>query len=150
MFHRVIDAGLTPRLLDSHHYAIFMKLRIMKRLKKNTKTRLRMLNIGYSILNKPQNRINFCEEVLNNIKNRTDLTYTDLAESIMTATSNISVNPKPQPGWFQASKKELSPLIDSRNEAMQNVWQKRTRLNTKRLQQARKKLKTAIRNVQNN
>ena len=109
-----------------------------------------MLNIGYSILNKPQNRINFCEEVLNNIKNRTDLTYTDLAESIMTATSNISVNPKPQPGWFQASKKELSPLIDSRNEAMQNVWQKRTRLNTKRLQQARKKLKTAIRNVQNN
>ena len=67
MFHRVIDAGLTPQLLDSDHYAIFMKLRIMKRLKKNTQTRSRMLNLDYSIINNPQNRINFCEEVLNNI-----------------------------------------------------------------------------------
>ena len=67
MFNRVIDAGLTPQLLDSDHYAIFMKLRIMKRLKKNTQTRSRMLNLDYSIINNPQNRINFCEEVLNNI-----------------------------------------------------------------------------------
>ena len=50
MFHRVIDAGLTPQLLDSDHYAIFMKLRIMKRLKKNTQAHSRMLNLDYSTL----------------------------------------------------------------------------------------------------
>ena len=30
MFHCVIDAGLTPQLVDSDHHAIFMKLHIMK------------------------------------------------------------------------------------------------------------------------
>ena len=74
MFHRIIDAGWTLQLLDSHHYPIFMKLRIMKRLKKNTQSRSRMLNLDYSILNSHQNRVNFCEEVLNNIQDRTDLT----------------------------------------------------------------------------
>ena len=62
MFHRVTGAELAPQLLDSDHYAIFMKLRIMKRLNKNTQTRSRRLNLDYSILNNPQNRINFCEE----------------------------------------------------------------------------------------
>ena len=42
-----------------------------------------MLNLDYSILNNPQTRINFCEEVSNNIQDRTDFTYTNLAESIM-------------------------------------------------------------------
>ena len=53
MFHRVVDAGLTPQLLDSNHYAIFIKLCTMERLKKNTQTRSRMLNLDYSILNNP-------------------------------------------------------------------------------------------------
>ena len=57
---------------------------------------------------------------------------------------------KPQPGWFQANEKELSPLIEARNEAMRNLLRKRTRLNTKRSQQAHKKLKTAVRNAKNN
>ena len=39
MFHCVIDAGLTPQLVDSDHYAIFMKLCIMKYKKKNSQTR---------------------------------------------------------------------------------------------------------------
>ena len=118
MFHRVIDAGLTPQLLDSDHYAIFMRLRIMKRLKKNTQTRSRMLNINYSILNNPKNRINFCEEVLNNIQNRTNLTYSNLAESITKAISSISVKHKQQARWFQASEKEVSPFIEASNEAV--------------------------------
>ena len=149
MFHRVIGAGLTPHPLGSDHYAIFMKLHIMKRLKKNIQTRSRILNLDYSILSNPQNRITFCEEELNNIQYRTDLTYTNPAESITKATSNIPVEPEPQPGWFPANKKELSPLIEARNEAMRNVLRKRTRLNTKRLQQFRKKLKTAVKNAKN-
>ena len=55
-----------------------------------------MLNLDYSILNNHQNRITFCEEVLNNIQDRTDLTYTNLGESIAKATSNIPG--KSQPG----------------------------------------------------
>ena len=47
------------------------------------------------------------------------MTYTNLADSIMKATSNIPVKLKPQPGWFEAYEKELSPLIEARNEAMQ-------------------------------
>ena len=74
MFYRVVDLRLTPQLLDHDHYPIFMKIHIMKRL-------------DYSIINNPQNRINFCEEVLNNIPDRTDLTYTNLAESITKATT---------------------------------------------------------------
>ena len=115
-----------------------MKLRIMKRLKKNIQIRSRILNLDYSILNNPQNRITFCEEVLKNIQYRTDLTYTNPAESITKVTSNIPVEPEPQPGWFPANKKELSPLIEARNEAMRNV-----------LQQFRKKLKTAVTNGKN-
>ena len=109
MFHRITDAGLTPQLLDSDHCAIFVKLRIMKRLKRIPPNRSRMLNRDYSILSNPQNRIDFCKDVLNNIQDRTDLTYTNLAESIIKATSKIPEKPKPQPGWFQASEKELSP-----------------------------------------
>ena len=131
IFHRVIDAGLTPQLLDSDHYAIFMKLRTMKRLKKNTQTRSRMLNLDYSVLNNPQNSINFCGELLNNVQDRTDLTYTNLAESITKTASNILVKPKAQPGWFQGSEEDLSALIEARNEAMRDVLRKRTRLNTK-------------------
>ena len=77
------------------------------------------------------------------------MTYTNPAESITKGTSNIPVEPEPQPGWFPANKKELSPLIEARNEAMRNVLRKRTRLNTKRLQQFRKKLKTAVTNGKN-
>ena len=117
MFHGVIDAGLTPQL----HYAIFMKLHIMKQLKKNTQTCSRMLDLDYLIINNPQNRINFCEEILDNIQDRTELTYTNLAESITKATSNILVKPKLHPGWFQASEKDLSLITEARNEAMRNV-----------------------------
>ena len=57
---------------------------------------------------------------------------------------------KSQRGWSQANEKQHSPLIEARNEAVDNVLQKRTGLNTKKLQKARKKLKTAVRNAKNN
>ena len=60
------------------------------------------------------------------------------------------MKPKPQPGWFQASEKTLSPLIEARNEAMGNILPKRTRLNAKKLQQTRKNLKAAVRNAKKN
>ena len=109
-----------------------------------------MLDLDYLIINNPQNRINFCEEILDNIQDRTELTYTNLAESITKATSNILVKPKLHPGWFQASEKDLSLITEARNEAMRNVLWITTCLNKKRLQQTCKKLKAAVRNVKNN
>ena len=90
-----------------------------------------MLNLDDSILDNPQNSINFGGELLNNVQDRTDLTYTNLAESITKTASNIPVKPKPQPGWFHRSEEDLSALTEARNEAMGDVLRKRTRLNTK-------------------
>ena len=48
MFHRIADAGTTKQVIDSDHGAIMIKLRIMKRLKKNPP-----LEIVFSILTIP-------------------------------------------------------------------------------------------------
>ena len=78
------------------------------------------------------------------------MTYTNLAEASLPLHLTLPVKPKPQPGWFQASEKKLSPHIEARNEAMRNILRKRARLNAKKLQQTRKKLKAAGRNAKNN
>ena len=78
------------------------------------------------------------------------MNFTNLAESITKAISKIPVKSKSQHGWFQANEKEFPAFTEARNEAMQIFLQKKTRLNTKRLQQAHKKLKTAVKNVKNN
>ena len=54
-----------------------------------------------------------------------------------------------QPGWFQANIKKLQSLIEARNQAMKDVFQRRTRSATKRLQKARKAVKTAIKDSKN-
>ena len=54
------------------------------------------------------------------------------------------MKPKRQPGWFQASEKELYPLIEARNEAMRNVLRKRTRLNTKSTTSSQKQQDTTL------
>ena len=54
------------------------------------------------------------------------------------------MKPKRQPGWFQASEKELSPLTEARNEAMPNVLRKRTRLNTKSTTSSQKQQDTTL------
>ncbi|XP_066933309.1 uncharacterized protein [Clytia hemisphaerica] len=63
MTHRVRDAGVTACLLDSDHRAIFIKLKIMIRLKKKSDLRSKVTNLDISALSDVTKRNNFCENV---------------------------------------------------------------------------------------
>ena len=56
---------------------------------------------------------------------------------------------KTQPGWFQAEKSRFLPLIEARNDAMRNVFNRRTRRSTEKVKQARKNLKAAVHEAKN-
>ena len=89
MFHRCIDAGVTSPILDSDHCAIYLKLRVMKRLKKKTNPRQRMLNFDHSKLSEPYFREKLCEEVKTATNSASHLSYTDLSNAVMKATSSV-------------------------------------------------------------
>ena len=64
MAHRVLDAGVTFNLIDSDHQAIFIKLRVMKRLRKKTEPRQRMINLDHSKLSHSITCSKFCQSVI--------------------------------------------------------------------------------------
>ena len=88
MFHRCIDAGTTAQLVDSDHRAIFVKIRVMRRLKKKTNQRQRLLNLDYEKLREPQISNSLYDEILRNCVS--DCTYTELSEVISKASSAIN------------------------------------------------------------
>ena len=47
MLHRSIDAGITSQLLNSDHYALFLKLRVMRLLERKTESRHHTLNLDH-------------------------------------------------------------------------------------------------------
>ena len=53
--------------------------------------------------------------------------------------SALPPKPKAQPGWFEENKESLILLMNSRNIAMENVLQRRTRQTSAKLKEARKK-----------
>ena len=146
MRHRIRDAGVTACLLDSDHRAIFIKLKIMKRLKKKSDPRSKMTNLDISALSDVTKRNNLCENVARkfNDSDSPDL-YNTLSESIRTVCQRtLSNKTKNQPGWFQANSAKLLPLIQSRNQAIKSYFQRSTRSSSNRLRSARKKLKAMI------
>ena len=50
MSHRVTDASATEPILYSDHRAISLKLRVMKRLKKKTEHRQKIINLDHTKL----------------------------------------------------------------------------------------------------
>ena len=50
MLHRCIDAGITSQLLDSDHCAIFLKLRVMRLLKRKIQPHQHILNLDHQKL----------------------------------------------------------------------------------------------------
>ena len=56
MFSRCIAATITSQLLDSDHCVIFLKLRVMRRLKRKTKPRQHNLNLDHKKLSDPEIR----------------------------------------------------------------------------------------------
>ena len=155
MSHRVMDAGVTSPILDSDHRAICCKLRVMKRLKKKTEPRQRMTNLDYTKLANPNNRRKFCQEVVNSMgpiaSPSLQPTYTELATAVGKASlSTLPKKERAQPGWFRADEKRLLSLIEARNHAMREVFNRRTRACTERLRLARKLLKSAMKDAKNN
>ena len=146
MFHRIADAGTTKQVIDSDHGAIMIKLRIMKRLKKKSTPRNRLLNLDYTVLNDETVNNNFCEKV----KLSAPVTHTEFIKSVKSAChSLLPIKSKAHPGWFEAQKDTLTPLINTRNEAMQKVLKRRTRQSSEKLKQACKQLKREVKIAKN-
>ena len=104
-----------------------------------------MLNLNLSGLSNHTTRDNFCKTVVNKIGDVTAPDYTKLAVAIKEASSQLLPKQnKPQPGWFTMNYDKLMPLIDKRNHAMKEVFNRKTRSATKRLKKARKELKDMI------
>ena len=80
------DASVTEPILYSDHRAISLKLRVMKRLKKKTECRQKIINLDHTKLSDPNIRKCFCQEVMNNVGPSSQQTYTELAGAVETAT----------------------------------------------------------------
>ena len=82
---------------------------------------------------------------MNNVGPSSQPTYTELAEAVeKVALTSLPKKERAQPGWFRANANKLLPLFDARNQAMGEVFNRRTRAYTKRLQLARQKQKSAV------
>ena len=136
------------QVIDSDHGAIMIKLRIMKRLKKKSNPRKRLLNLDYTSLNEETVNKNFCDQVKLNTPDTAS--HTDFIQSVTSACHSVlPPKPKAQPGWFEENKESLIPLINSRNVAMEKVLQRRTRQTSQKLKDARKKLKREVKVAKN-
>ena len=68
-----IDADITSQLFDCDHCVLFLKLGVMKRLKRKTgpcqhgPRKLDQANSDHQKLSNPEIRKNLCEEVIRNI-----------------------------------------------------------------------------------
>lgn len=150
MSPRIIDASLTQPVIDSDHCAIFIKLRVMKRLKRKTNPRQRLLNLDYSLLRNQQTRELLCEEFIRNTQDATNLSHSEFVSAVKKATATtLPKKNRVQPDWFSAKQDILIPLIENRNNCMKNVMHRRTRQNSSKLRQSRKVLKLDIKNAKN-
>ena len=150
MFVRCIDAGITSPLLDSDHNATFLTLRLMKRLKKKSDNRHRLIALDHSHLFNANVKHDFFERIKSNITTN-NCTYSELSSAMTKAATDVLPRrEKAQPDWFKLDEKNLNSLIEARNEASRFVFNKRTRYSEKRLRTARSKLKTAVRHAKNN
>ena len=147
-FFRFTDAGVTRQLVDSDHQAIMCKVRIMSRLKKCTPLRKRLCHLDYSLLLHDEGVAqSFCEKVADNFNTaQPELsTYSRLSNSVQAAAlETVPKKGRPQPGWFDAAKETLLPLIEKRNQASTCLFQRRSRASTLHLRATRKAVKCAV------
>ena len=77
-------------------------------------------------------------------------TYPALAEAVRQASlTTLPKIERAQPGWFQSNASKLLSLIDTRNQAMKDVYDRRTRTCVQKLKLARQKLKSAVKDATN-
>ncbi|XP_066924694.1 uncharacterized protein [Clytia hemisphaerica] len=82
MSHRVRDAGITASLLDSDHMALFIKLKLMKRLKKKSEPRQKMINLDLSVLSNVTKQNDFCGNVAQKLNFSTSPGYEMFSSTI--------------------------------------------------------------------
>ena len=143
-FKCVFDAGITEPMLYSDHRAIKCRMRVMCRLKKRTSIRQKLIRFDHSKLNDEHVSSVYCQEVANNLS-VDNINYSNLASAVTKAsTSVLPKRQRAQPDWFRAYEHVIVPLIEARNSAMAEVYVRRTRTKTLKLQLARKALKQAL------
>ena len=154
-FHRFCDAGITAPLLDSDHQAIRCRLRLISRLQQKLPPRTKMLHLDHTGLSSNEGKSAFCAEVLNEMSgNEEEPLYSRLAAAATTAaTKTLPKKVKANPGWFEAAKDTLLPLIEKRNKIVSELYSRsssrRTRADSSRIRKIRKELKKAVQSAKN-
>ena len=102
---------------------MFLKLRVMRHLKRKTEPRQHILNLDHQKLSNAEIRQNLYAEVMRNINFKSNFSYSDVSNAVVNATSNVlPKRSKAQPGWFPVRESRLLPLTKARNNAMRNVF----------------------------
>ena len=87
---------------------------------------------------------------MRNINCNSNFSYSDVSNAVVKATSTVHPKRgKAQSGWFRAEESRLLPLIEARNDALRNAFNRRTHQSTARLKQAHKNLKAAVHEAKN-
>jgi len=89
-----------------------------------------MLNLDLSELYNLLSRNNLCcQTVIRKLYDSTSPTYhPELGDAIQKVSSeSLPKRNKPQPGWFQVNASKLLSLIETRNQAMKDIFKRRTR-----------------------
>ena len=125
----------------------------MARLKKRTPQRLRLLRFDYDSLADEAVADAFRSKVVHTYSEQSksvNSKYTCLAASLNTAA--LEILPKKQrvqPGWFAAAELQIMPLIEKRNNAMEALFKRNTRLTTNNLRETRSVLKLSVNAAKN-
>ena len=141
------NAGVTQSIIDSDHQAIICHLRLIVKLKKSNKPRQRLLQLDYNELKTDIVKDSFCSAVIKRYSDlpNTNSKYSRLASSVtFAAKQSLNRKAKPSPGWFNASKNKLLPLIQKRNELSAKNFKFRLRSTAKALKTSRKLLKRTV------
>ena len=143
---RFTDAGVSDCLIDSDHRAVKCKLRIMKRLKKQSSPRELLRRLDCSVLKDTDTEKRYCSKVVEKYQNdNNDESYSRLAVAMSDAAKELLPKKKrAQPGWFEREEETLLSLIKSRNDAFNAYTARSTRSSHKKLKGARKKVKSAV------
>ena len=150
------DAAVGQQITNSDHSTIYCIVNLknitnshQQRTQSNQQTTLR--NIDFSLLQQPQQVINFCEKVRSLYQSSPLSTrYKRLMQAATKATEVMFPKKrKSTKDWFTEAKDTLIPLIHQRNLLFKRYTANSSQQNTSLLRTARKTVRTATRRAQN-
>ena len=154
-FPRFCDAGITASLIDSDHRAVFCKLKVLNHIAKPATPRMKLLHLDHTPLSAEEVQYPFCNNVISEMEEQEEeesgSLYSRLSSAaIAAAKKTLPKKPKASPGWFEAAKSTLLPLIEKRNSVLASMYKcRRSRSDTQRLRKVRKELKKEVQKAKN-